>query len=292
MKASIIVCTKDRENALKRFLASLKRQTRLPDEVVIVDASSNKKTQKLIDKKVKKLPFKVIYKKTQPGSARQRNIGFQLSQGDCLFFFDDDVVLDSDYIGVIDETFKKYSESTIGGMTGRITNIPQIRRLDKNFRKFFFLSDQGQGIIKLSGFPSIRTDLEPSLVGVLSGCNMIYKREVFSQFLFDENLKGYSYMEDVDLSYRAGKKYALLYQPAAKLKHYSTAEKIYDSRALRKMMIQNHRYLFKKNLPKDLKHIQCHWISIAGVFLYNAIVLRDIKACKGIIEGLLKPLEC
>lgn len=293
MDISIIICTKDRTKDLAKFLDSLGNQTRMPDELIIVDASQKNNTILMLEQKSDQLSFDVIYKKTSPGSARQRNIGFSLSRGKFLFFFDDDVVLDSEYIRTIIDTFIKYKEKNLGGMTGRITNIKQSPKAwERIFFKLFFLTDLGKGKIKLSGFPSVKIDEKPAYVEFLTGCNMVYKSEVFSKFLFDEALTGYSYMEDVDLSFRVGKKYLLYYQPRAKLKHYSTSYKTYDSRTLRKMMIQNHRYLFKKNQKHDLIHIYCHLLSIIGVFIYNVFIQRDLRAGLGIIEGLINPKRC
>lgn len=293
MDISVIICTKDRTNDLAKFLDSLGSQTRMPDELIIVDASQNDDTKNMIEQKRNQFPFDVIYRKTPPGLTRQRNIGISLCQGNSLFFFDDDVVLDSEYIRTIMDTFAQHKKEKLGGMTGNITNIKQSSKAwERIFNKIFFLNDLGQGKIKLSGFPSPKIDDKPGYVEFLSGCNMIYKSNVFSQFLFDEALTGYSYMEDVDLSFRVGKKYLLFYQPKAKLKHYSTTYKTYDSRALRKMMIQNHRYLFKKNQNHDLTHILSHWLSVLGVFIYNVLIQQDLRAGLGIIEGLIDSKRC
>jgi len=61
---------------------------------------------------------------------------------------------------------------------------------------------------------------------------------------------------------------------------------------LRKMMIQNHRYLFKKNNDQNFINVSCRWISVAGVFFYNAFIQRDLNAVLGIIEGLKDPKKC
>ena len=37
MKASVIICTKNRKEELNKCLESIKRQTRLPNEVIIID---------------------------------------------------------------------------------------------------------------------------------------------------------------------------------------------------------------------------------------------------------------
>jgi glycosyltransferase involved in cell wall biosynthesis len=39
MYISVVVCTKDRKNSLEKFLNSLLMQTRLPEELIIVDSS-------------------------------------------------------------------------------------------------------------------------------------------------------------------------------------------------------------------------------------------------------------
>jgi GT2 family glycosyltransferase len=289
---SVIVPTRNRPDYLSNFLASLNNQTGLPDELIIIDASDTEDTRTMIEMKDDSLPFEVIYRREAPGSARQRNIGFRLSRGRYLVFFDDDVILEPDYIGIVCDTFSEHREEQLGGITGKITNLRRDSSpWDRAFKGIFFLSDFGKGQVKLSGFPSLRIGDEPSYVEILSGCNMAYPREVFSQYLFDERLTGYSYMEDIDLSFRISRRYPLYYQPKARLEHHPSGYRTHDSRELRRMMIRNHRYLFKKNQPQDLPHVLSHWISVLGVFLYNTLLQRDFNAARGMIEGLREPLH-
>jgi len=292
MNISVIICTKDRPIELTRFVKSLNAQTLLPDQLVIVDASDNDNTRVHINEKDRVIKYAIRYVQTAPGLTRQRNIGIREAKGKYVFFFDDDVVLDSDYIRIIMETFSHLQGVQLGGLTGRIVNIEERPELWETILKMvFFLSDLGDGKIKLSGFPSLRIDEKASYVGFLSGCNMVYPKAIFSEFMFDENLTGYSYMEDVDLSYRVSKKYRLYYQPKAKLKHLSTTYKSVDSRSLRRIMVRNHYYLFRKNLPKDLPHLFAFAMSIVGLLLYNGLIMKDILSCIGIVEGLMKPLK-
>jgi GT2 family glycosyltransferase len=60
----------------------------------------------------------------------------------------------------------------------------------------------------------------------LSGCCCCYRREIFSQFEFDTNLKRWGYMEDLDFSYRVYKKYpgSLYAIPFTKIVHKHSAE--------------------------------------------------------------------
>jgi len=274
-------------------LDSLRNQTRVPDELVIVDASDNDDTKNMLEEQGNQLPFDVVYRSTAPGLTRQRNIGISLSRGSLLFFFDDDVVLETEFIKIVFGSFDEFKNFHVAGIMGRIANISNpLRSWEWLFKKIFFLSDFGQGRVKLSGLPSIRVDDELSFVESLSGGCTAYVREVFDHYRFDENLKGYAYLEDVDFSYRVGKEYRLLYQPKARLKHFPSTYLQADSKELRRMFIQHHAYLFHKNMPKDFPHYLGYWISIMGIFFYNGLIQRDLRACKGIIEGLLEPLAC
>ena len=213
MNISVIICTKDRADDLYRLLECLAAQKRAPDEVIIIDASRNEKTKDMLEQKSDNLPLDVIYRKTDPGLTRQRNTGIGLSRGEYVFFFDDDVILEKEFIETICDTFHRSRGLGVGGITGRIVNIRASQRSwESLFKKVFFLSDFGKGRVKLSGLPSIKIDDEPGFVESLSGGCTAYLKEVFDQFRFDEKLKGYAYLEDVDFSYRVGKKYRLLYQ--------------------------------------------------------------------------------
>ena len=96
MDISVIIPTKNRTKDLVNLLDSLRNQTRLPDELIIVDASDNDDTKNMLEEQGNQLPFDVVYRSTAPGLTRQRNIGISLSRGSLLFFFDDDVVLETE----------------------------------------------------------------------------------------------------------------------------------------------------------------------------------------------------
>jgi GT2 family glycosyltransferase len=288
---SVVIATKDRTDDLKRFLDSLDRQTLPPGQVVVVDAGNEESTAEMIQARKGSAGYPFVYLRSKPGLTGQRNIGIEKSSGRYICFFDDDIVLDAGYLEAIHRTFEKYSPKKIGGVVGRIENgCAENHPIESVIKKIFFLSDQGRGRLKPSGFPEHRNDSRQAFVNVFSGCCMAYCREVFNDFQFDEKLSGYCYMEDIDFSFRVSQKFRLLYQPEAICRHYATTYKTEDSRALRYMLAQNHLYLFRKNLPKDPFHLYAFVMSLFGLLLCNAVLLKDISACKGIIKGLLNPL--
>jgi GT2 family glycosyltransferase len=290
---SVIVCTRNRAKDIANLLESLCSQSRLPDELIIVDASDNRDTKDLLKQRRDQVPFDLVYKNTAPGLTRQRNIGINFSRGNYIFFFDDDTIVEDEFVETVYKSFSEFEKFNVAGIMGRIANIPVPKKSREwMFKKIFLLSDFGKGKVKLSGLPSIRIDEVLCFVESLPGGCTAYKREVFDDYRFDEKLKGYAYLEDVDFSYRVGKKYCLLYQPKARLSHFPSTYLLADSKKLRKMFVQHHTYLFKKNMPKDIPHYLGYWISIVGSLLYNGFIQKDMRACMGIIEGLLEPLPC
>lgn len=292
-RISVIVPTLHRAQQLEQFIRSLSAQSQLPDELIVIDASTDGKTFNVLSRLQAKLGFRVNCLKSRPKATEQRNLGFMHSNGEYLFFFDDDVILDSNYIRVMMETFTTMTDWNLGGLTGKVTNIELGgSRLEKLLKRLFFLTDFGGGHIKPSGFPALSCGDDARSIGFLSGCNMVIPREVFSRFRFDDNLPGYGYMEDVDISCRIASAYNLYYQPRAMLQHRPSGCHQHDSRALRRMLVRHHRYLFKKNMPQDICHRSCHWISIFGLLICNFFIFRDLRAVIGIMEGLIRPDLC
>lgn len=112
LRTSVIICTMDRPDDLGRALQSLQSQTLLPDEVIIVDASRNDRSEAPIPEAFQSLPIRYFHTRT-PGLTRQRNIGIRESTGDVLLFLDDDVILEPEYIEHVAAAFARDTEGKI-----------------------------------------------------------------------------------------------------------------------------------------------------------------------------------
>lgn len=287
MKASIIIATKDRSQELERCLQSLSLLERLPDEVIVVDASSSPWQKK------EGYPFPLHVLMTEPGLTRQRNRGFQASQGEIVVYLDDDVVLEPDYLSELLTAFQADEREEIGAATGLITNLSRpgwrhpFRSLRWLFNLCFQLPDLGSGRFRLSGFPTFSyLHQEKREVETLSGCNMAFRRAVLNRFRFDENLEGYAYMEDDDIAYRVSRHYRCVYVPQARLVHLCTSNERSRLREHKQMLARNHRYLFRKNLPQTPAHRLAFWVSIFGQMIIALVLEQNLTGVKGILEGL------
>ena len=198
---TVAICTKDRHEQLLDTLDSLLEQTRLPDELVIVDASSDDAGSSL-DSRLARFP-KATHLRADPGLTRQRNIAIDAAAGDLVFFFDDDVLLDERYLEIMTAVFDDDHDKRLGGAMGQIMSRGfRAKKLYELAADIFLLNDtHGSGQLKLSGFPCFaHGHMTPFNVESLSGCCMVFRREVLKKHRFDESLGGYAYMEDVDFS--------------------------------------------------------------------------------------------
>lgn len=293
-KISVVIATKNRFQDIIKCIESILIQTLLPDEIIIADSSEDAELKSKLDLPHNKITFRYIHAKVSLTKAR--NIGIKESTGDIIIFLDDDVVLDKDYIKEIMHVFDNDLGKKIGGVTGNIMN--NLKKQDQTFKYLigchimqtigviFFLFKYGNGKFQPSGYPTFVHSDKITNVECLSGANMAFRREVFKEFTFDEGLSGYCYNEDVDFSYRVSRKYQNIYTPFAKLVHNVSPAARDKEYARMKMIMENHYYLFKKNLPQDFKHKIAFWWSVVGLFVI-AMIGRNKESLKGLMNGIL-----
>ncbi len=303
MTSSFVICTKDREEDLRKALRSIAAQSKLPDEVVIVDSGQDEELGgRLVDEVPSQIKF--CYVRSIPGLTVQRNVGIKNSTGDVIMFIDDDVVLEPGYVESVLAVFSQDKEGVIGAVQGRITNAEPhsndkqsvFLRLSRVFRRsmsrLFLLSDQGKGRLKASGFPSFTYRSEtPGFVECLAGGCMSFRRSVFEKIRFDEALVGYGCWEDVDIArqlLRAG--YRIYYAPSARLAHYPSSSCRSSASEVAAMRMLNHHYLYRKHSDGSfIQKVAFAW-SMLGLLLMH-ISKGPRSEGIGALKGLIKVLS-
>lgn len=289
LKTSYIICTKNRIDDIKRLFETVKIQTYIPDEIIIIDSSDNNKTESFVEEIKESYKYMIYYYKSMPGLTLQRNFGICKSEGDIVFFTDDDGLLDKDYFS---EIMKCYEDNSVMGVGTRETNNIVRSRISSFLRDIFMLSRaNGTGKMQPSGFPAYMDMSNKDHVAeseILGGfCS--FRRKVFDDFKFDENLVGYAFMEDVDFSYRVSRKYKLVYNPHAKFYHNVSETERIDQRKYFFMTIYNHFYLTKKNMGITIFNIIPVIWSYIGI-LVRAVLLsiyyHEMHPIYGFFEGL------
>lgn len=283
---TLIICTKDREAVLRQTLATVFQQSTLPAEILIVDdgALDRDAIVKVVEQQG--IPCHYLRKAT-PGLAASRNLGVQHAKGDIILFLDDDVLLDPGYIAAVMALFAADTACRLGGVTGtlQIDYAAGVRP----FLRFFGLDGTTPGQILPSGSGILVRQGEitqPMAVQWLSGCNMAYRREVFTQFHFDQRLGAYGWGEDRDFSYRVGQRYQLMATPAAQLIHLKATGGRINARYMG-FMETNYLYrFFAKNMPKRPRNwLALSW-SLLGIMVKNGLLLLRAQERRTAVEHL------
>lgn len=299
MRTSVIILTRDRVEDLADCLRALAAQTVVPDEVILVDNSSDTVTYNYVDQARGELAFSVLYNRGYPslGTATGRNRAVDRAQGEIVFFLDDDVVLiDPQHIATILSIFHRDEGQEIGGVGWPGSPLTLGRRLKHCPRialKTLFVLDCSHrcGRVLPSGFRSWWPS-RTAWVQCLPGGTSAWRRVVFDEFRFDPGFENmpYAMCEDQDFSYRVGRRWKLLWTSTVTACHKKSAAggrltqyEHYLS------LVCNHDYFMRKNLGRAVNHL-AFWWAMVGVFL-NCLALLVVRPTRDRFGGLLGFLQ-
>lgn len=284
---SIVIPTRNRDEDLTKLLASIGEQTKLPIEIIVVDDSDNLRTKNLVERLRKNFSDKGVSLKYLRGNednrsiSAARNLGAKVSTGEIVFFIDDDVILDRDYIQQITKVYHDYPDAVgVGGnLFPRDMSVAVlVNALHRVLFSACFQKDRSvvwaQGMT--FAFPLTKTIRSQWL----SGTNATYKKQILEDFKWDEKLVRFSLCEDMDISYRILRKYpnSLYITPHAKAHHkYSPVARI-EPKSLTHIRVAYSTYFFFKNFELTLPNMVVYvWSMFFGRFFW-AILMRDRRS--------------
>jgi GT2 family glycosyltransferase len=219
-KLAIVIPTIGRHAELRRMLASLAAQTHLPDEILIIDQDQS--TRAVVDE-FPQLKIQVV---ALPGSAAsKRNAGFRAMSPDIelVGFMDDDIELEPEAINAV-LNFWERAPDDLGGVGFNLVNHPSVvapRLKGLRLTSRLGLYDSTKGAVLRSGIHTmIGCVNDHCYVRWLSSMAAVFPRRVLDEFMFDEWFQTYSYLEDLDFTYRIGKRYRLAVVADARVYHY------------------------------------------------------------------------
>ncbi|NAT10279.1 hypothetical protein C4E22_01790 [ANME-1 cluster archaeon AG-394-G06] len=119
---SIILPTYNRANILERCINSVLAQSYSDWELIISDDGSEDNTQ-IIAKKYEKKDSRVRYHRNAvcQGLPRNRNVAVSISQGDLIFFIEDDLILEQNCLEILVKTFEELEQRVpVGAIAPRL----------------------------------------------------------------------------------------------------------------------------------------------------------------------------
>ena len=291
MKFTLVICTYMRAKPLLALLESVKKQTRYPDEILIIDGSTNSETEKMLAQN----PFGNLKYFLVPdherGLTKQRNYGIKKTAADTdiICFLDDDTVLEPVYFEEILKTYTDFPAALgVGGYINNEDNwqqtaagyVPKIEEyyydgwkkkdgsrfvlrkklgLDSNTRPGFLPEfSHGRSISFLP--PSGKIYEVEQLMGGVSS----FRKSVFETFQFSTFFEGYGLYEDADFTLRLSKTGKLYTNTKAQLAHYHDESGRPNKMKYGKMVVRNGWYVWRVKHPDP---------SSKAIFKWHAITL-------------------
>lgn len=309
---SLIICTYKRPAALLTLLYSVAKQSRLPDEVLVIDGSPDDASKEALAQE--NFGFRLKYLQAAPeqrGLTRQRNLGIERLSPDCeiVAFLDDDLELMPDYFKSILETYQQHPEAVgVGGIDVKNCAWHAVKPGGQYpiFSHFTFDGwvipeparyklRKGLGLMSMLPPGQIppcghgRSSFPPSggvyPVDHFMGGIASYKKTLLETLRFSTWFEGYGLYEDMDFTIRASRHGALLVDTAAQVLHHHVPEGRPNQFRYGQMVVRNGWYVWRLKHPEPGVWNITRWhlitLLLAGIRLGHVITGRGERLAAG-----------
>ena len=289
MKFSLIICTYMRPVPLLQLLQSVQGQTLYPDEILIIDGSTDAATDAILKENLFPHLHYFAVPPEHRGLTKQRNYGIE-RVGDAMevvCFLDDDTVLEKDYFEQLLKPYEAYPEAL--GVGGYILNESQCEFVGEPYQPkiedYFFdgwkRKDSSRFILRKKlgldsdcppGYSSLYSHgrsvgfLPPSgktyEVEMLMGGVSSFRKTIFRRLQFSTYFEGYGLYEDADFTLRVAKIGKLYVNTAAQLHHFHADSGRPNQYQYGKMVVRNGWYVWRIKNPKPALQDKLKWHSI------------------------------
>jgi GT2 family glycosyltransferase len=300
---------------LLKLLQSVQRQTLYPDEILIIDGSTNDETKRALEERhFASLKYFLVPQESR-GLTKQRNYGIARvgNEVEVVCFLDDDIILESNYFEQLLQTYQVFPDALAVG--GSIIGESKWGYVGDNYnpsiREFYFdgwKQSEGSRFIlrKLLGLdsncppgysslyshgrsvgflpPSDKTYEVEMLMGGVSS----FKKLVFQTLQFSTYFEGYGLYEDADFTLRVSLLGKMYVNTAAKLNHYHDESGRPNQYQYGKMVVRNGWYVWRTKNPKPSLNAQLKWhaITILLTVIRFSNILTTTKRKEALTEAL------
>lgn len=274
LRYDVVMATRNRPEAVALSLPLLLRQTRLPDQIIIVDSSDDPTPiEALAQAAAATAPIPVLFRRASAGLTHQRNVGLTECRADVVLFPDDDSLLYLDAAAQIMEIYEADTGGVIAGVAARAVDAPPPEtegdlgayEAEKTSALRSGLRWLRQQIKEVSGFanPFVATGRRLSrqhprpdwlaarqavVVPYMTGFRMSYRRDVAARHGFDEALRKYGWFEDIDGSFSALRDGLVVTALQARLYHHRVAAARANGHRMGLWAILNRGYVVMKHV--------------------------------------------
>jgi GT2 family glycosyltransferase len=304
-----------RPQPLLQLLQSVQGQSLYPDEILIIDGSTDKETEIVLEgSHLENLKYFLVPSECR-GLTKQRNFGVERvgNEMEVVCFLDDDTVLKNEYFEELIKTFVEDMHiSGVGGVSVN-ENVWTLAEPNKKytpnhyylldgfvykegqrnvFRNYFGLqSNLGPGRMpdyshgKTCGFPLNDKTYE---VDLLIGMSFAFRKEVFNSIQFSTYFEGYGLYEDADFSIRALQFGKNVINTKVRLNHFHNPSGRPNQYQYGKMVVRNGWYVWrtKNPQPKFKDKLKWHSITILLTLIRFSNTFTSAKKAEAFTEAL------
>ncbi|AEE20054.1 GT2 family glycosyltransferase [Dokdonia sp. Hel_I_63] len=307
-KLSLIICTYMRPDPLTRLLESVMAQTQVPEEILIIDGSTDDDTgSRFRESRNNIISYHKVPQECR-GLTKQRNYGISRinDEIDIVAFLDDDTILNPDYFENLVSTYAQYPKAV--GVGGYITNevswekTEQGKVEDLNHYYYDGYRRKESSRYKLRRKLGLAQTTQPAIypefghgrsISFLPPSGKIYKVEqlmggvssfplaVLKEHKFSEYFEGYGLYEDADFTLRLSNIGDLYVNTAAQLEHHHDAAGRPNKYTYGKMVVRNGWYVWRVKHPKPSFRNKLKWYQITvlltGIRFLNIFTTSERK---------------
>ena len=273
-----------RPHALLTLLESVKIQTLYPDEILIVDGSTNNATKSLLEQHLfSNLTYYNVDEKDR-GLTKQRNFGLTKvsNTSEVVCFLDDDVILASSYFEHLIGTYQSYPDALAVG--GYISNEVVWEKGDvfNRSKKFYYdgwMRDEPLRF-RIRNWFGLAPDSSPCHLPTFSHGRSVsflpptgkvykvehfmggvssYKRRIFDTLSFSTYFEGYGLYEDADFCFRVSKLGTLYVNTKAQLTHHHEVSGRPNQFRYGQMVVRNGWYIWRVRYPNPTLNSILKW---------------------------------
>ncbi len=263
ISVSLIIPTYNNGSTLRPCLESIKKQSLVPNEIIIADGHSTDDSINI----AKEYDCKIVYE-DRGTRAAACNEALKIAQGDIIVFTDSDVVTDKEWLENLVETFNKM-DSEVACVAGPHLEYPNESLFGKAVSAIYNTvfggrwSDQVKSIF----------DNKERFIQSAAGCNAAYRREALEEVLpFNESLLT---AEDTDINYRLtqkGKK--LFFTPSAIVYHQRPQKHKAFRNKSKKYAIGKIQFFRTHKTGLELWHLLPVLYFLTGLFLLTTLFVN------------------
>jgi GT2 family glycosyltransferase len=296
---SAVIPTKDRPEAADAAVDVLLRQTRLPERIVVVDASAvpHEPTDALTAEAAR-LAVELVVITSPPSTSAQRNLGARSVVTPVVFFLDDDVRVPPTYADALLARWDAAGLAAFGGMAGTPARVPEQGPIGRALRRMAMLNfvDRSGEAMTLRRSGNVRYVPEPRgavQVPALGAGATAYRTDLVLAHPFDERFPGYAPGEDLEMAFRVATSGPLLQTPEVRWTHlWDPRERSSPSRWYVRGRCETYFRLRRLDRsPLTVAAFALSLVAEGALALVDSVRERDAGHVRGFVGGTLETLR-